>query len=222
MAEADWTVTRGSTGAVLNSSLANPLPESVGSGFCRLFSASSPYNGSTLRSNRPEFTNIPETKALSASMCMRRAAGFSNGAFAGFRLKGTSVQFDTSGSGYGIVMESGASGVPILKVNNTDTLSLDGLPVSSFYDNNWIRLRLDVFPIGSAADQLFVYRETVIGSGVWDQVGIAGGLPSAGLLITSSSPRYAPWNTGDVYIECTNFSGNTYYFDTFTMSVTDV
>jgi hypothetical protein len=227
MAQADWDLTRGTLPtAILNSGLANPLPVGVGGNDCRFFTAADA--GPTLRTNKPEFINIPSTKALRASMCFRRAAGFSNGNWAGFRLKGSAANYGTSGNGYGIAFRSGASGLPVLKLNNADELSLDGLPIASFYDSNWIRLRLDVFPIGLAADRLFVYRETVIGSGVWDAVGIGGNPPSEGFTILSNSRgldnllRYAPWGTGHVFLECTNFSGNAYYFDTFTLSVTDV
>lgn len=221
MAQSDWVVTRGTTSASLNSGLSNPLPAGVGSSFCRFFNADSPGLGPTLRNNKAEFINIPSTKALSATICIRRQAGFSNGAWVGFRLKGTAANYTTSGNGYGIALQSGASGIPVIKVNNTDELSLDGLPTGSFYNNNWIRLRLDVFPIGLSADQLFAYRETTIGSGVWDAIGIAGGLPANGVTILSTSPRYSAWGTGSVYIECTNSSGNSYYLDTFTLSVTD-
>jgi len=221
MAQSDWDLTRGSLPtAVLNSGLSNPLPVGVGNAFCRSFTATA--GGPTLRSNKPEFINIPSTMAVRASMCFRRFAGFSTGFLSGFRLKSTATQFNLAGTGYGIAIQSGASGVPVLRMNNADELSLDGLPVAAFYDSNWIRLRLDVFPIGTAADRLFVYRETVLGSNTWDAVGIAGGLPADGIVVPSTSLRYAPWGTGYVWIESTNASGNSYYFDTFTLSVTNV
>ena len=224
MAQSDWVLTRGTTSASLNSGLSNPLPAGVGSSFCRFFNADSPGLGPTLRTNKAEFINIPSTKALSATICIRRQAGLNPNQFVGFRLKGTTANYITvgNGNGYGIALQSGPNGVPVIKVNNTDSLSLDGLPTGSFYDNNWIRLRLDVFPIGLGADQLFAYRETTIGSGVWDAIGISGGLPANGVTILSSSPRYAAWGTGSVYIECTTSAGNSYYIDTFTLSVTDV
>jgi hypothetical protein len=222
MAQSDWDLVRGTTSAILNSGLANPLPAGVGSNFCRFFNSDSPGFGPTLRSNKAEFANIPSTKALSATMCMRRQAGFSSGNWAGFRLKSTANTYTTSGNGYGIAFQTGASGLPVIKLNNTEEFSLDGLPIASFYNSNWIRLRLDVFPMGLSADRLFAYRETTIGSGVWDAIGIAGGLPADGVTILSNSPRYAAWGTGNVFIEGTNFSGNSYYFDTFTLSVTQV
>ena len=221
MAQADWDLTRGTLPpAILNSGLSNPLPVGVGSVYCRSFSTA--QSGPVLRTNKPEFINIPSTKALRASMCMRRAAGFSTGQWAGFRLKGTSAAFSGSNDGYSIAFPTGAGTVPVLKLNNSAVFTLDGLPTGSFYDSNWIRLRLEVFPIGLGGDRLFVYRETTIGSGVWTAVGIGGGVPSEGITLLPTDPRYAPWSAGHVFIESTNFSGNAYYFDTFTLSVTDV
>lgn len=221
MAFSDWDIVAGTTSAALNSGLSNPLPPTVGGNFSRLFSGSP---APSITNNKPEFVNIPSTKAISMSFCMRRLSGFSSGSFGGVRVKATTPQSNlANGQGYGLMMRSGASGQIVLRVNNGDELTIDGLPTPSFYSTDWIRLRLDVFPIGLSADQLVVYRETVIGSGVWDQLGISGGLPSAGVLINSASPQYAPWGAGLVYVQsASGLVDLDLYFDTVELSATTV
>jgi hypothetical protein len=217
MAFSDWTVLTGTTTTVLNAGLSNPLPPTVGGNFARLFSGS-PL--SAIRNNRPEFTNIPITKAISTSICLRRFTGFSGGFHGGLRVKGTLDTIGFTGQGYGLIMQSGAAGQIVLRVQNGAELTIDGLPTPSFYSSNWIRLRMEVTPV-VGGDRIKVFRETVLGSDVWDALGISGGLPANGITISNASPQYAPWGTGRVYIQngITDFG---FYVDTFTMSVTNL
>ena len=126
MAFSDWDIVAGTTSAVLNSGLSNPLPAPVGGNFSRLFSGSP---APSITNNKPEFVNIPSTKAIRMSFCMRRLSTFSSGFFGGVRVKATTPQSNFGfGQGYGLMMRSGASGQIVLRVNDGVNLTIDGLP----------------------------------------------------------------------------------------------
>ena len=199
MAFSDWTAFGGDSiatpiagTAFLNSGLANPL--TMGSTYCRRFtarysgtatgvvgiSASASYAGGAL-------VNVPDSKAIRLQSYLRLesiAASLVNfGAWIAAKIPSSSLDDSSFNSLYALGIKSTVSGVPELSLvqNGGVATSLGAAALSQ-----WYGLRLDVFPIGTAADRLIAYKETTPGSGTWTVL--------ADVTILSTSAGYVPWS----------------------------
>jgi hypothetical protein len=197
MAFSDWTAFGGGSivtplagTAVLNSGLANPL--TVGSTYCRRFtaqsssgsaeailgiSASASYAGGAL-------VNVPDSKAIRLQSYLRLESAPSSlanyGAWLAAKHSSPNPIFHNL---YALGIKVTVSGVPQLSlVQNGAAITSLGAAVFA----QWYGLRLDVFPIGTAADRLIAYKETTPGSGTWTVL--------ADVTIPSTSAGYVPWS----------------------------
>lgn len=200
MAFSDWTALVGFSStpqvgtAFLNSGLADPLI--IGSTYCRRFepiltggiqptvgiSAAATYAGGAL-------VNVPNSKAIRLQGYLRLATAPS--VFLATRgiwlaAKMPSNFFNTSGgitSNYAVAITSNAAGAAQL------SLVLGGAAITfleAAVYSQWYGLRLDVFPIGTAADRLIAYKETTPGSGTWTVL--------TDVTVLSTSAGYVPWS----------------------------
>ena len=203
MAFSDWTAFGGNNvegvplagTAFLNSGLANPL--TVGSTYCRRFtawpstqtygqmavvgiSAAATYAGGAL-------VNVPDSKAIRLQSYLRLESALNSaanhGAWIAAKIPSSSFNGSSFDNLYALGIKITVSGVPELSLvqNGGVATSLGAAALSQ-----WYGLRLDVFPIGTAADRLIAYKETSPGSGTWTVL--------ADVTILSTSAGYTPWS----------------------------
>jgi hypothetical protein len=184
MSFSDWDVISGSTSAVLNISLANPLPTGSAGDFCRSFG----QNGQVCKVflNNPDFIGVQDTNAIRIRSCIRRNEN-TNVYFGGIGAK-----IDASGFGYKIVYSASSMNYLIL-YNNGSVASLNHGIVSPL--TKWFSFQLDIYPIGSSGDRIIVSKEDSLGSQTYTPILIAGASSAEeGIFIPSSNDaRYAPW-----------------------------
>lgn len=220
MAQADFNFTQVQTGgggggeAYLNASLSNPLPGSFGS-YCRRHDSTASggfYHYAWYKStfNGGAFYGVPSTQAITARGAVR--IGVNNPSYNPYAYLMVKVVSNPT-TGYGIGLY-GSTPEVVLTYNNNTRVTLQALG-----NNTWVGLRLDVFPIGTAADQLIAYVETTPGSGAWTEI--------HNETIPSGDGRYAPWgSTRRVGYACgsSSLSANTNpcYFDGLDFRVKDV
>lgn len=201
MAFSDWTALAGFSStpqigtAFLNSALTDPLI--IGSTYCRRFSpgltggvqttvgisAAATYAGGAL-------VNVPNSKAIRLQGYLRsvnapNAAGaptrgiwlaakmpssFFSGSSSLTSIYAVGISSDVAGAAQFSLMRGGAA--------------ITSLGAALY--SQWYGLRLDVFPIGTAADRLIAYKETTPGSGTWTVL--------ADVTVTSPSANYVPWS----------------------------
>ena len=193
MAYADWVFTSNNgnpfvTQPTLNSGLSNPLPQPFAGDFARLFPANSGNFGGWMTLS-PSYAggalyNVPNTKALRIQGCLRSAkTDVLSSPGRGLVVKSTTNTSEDSGYLLGIgsnpSVPGGSSTIRSINLGlpkdpdagSPGSYGFNGrtvYPLINFdYCNNWISLRMDVFPIGASGDRIICSQETTAtGSGV--------------------------------------------------------
>lgn len=182
MAFTDWDIT-GTTNAVQNSTISNPLPTGSFGDYCRSMSGTaSMLIKSSYQSGA--FVGIPSTKVIRVRGAIRKwfnTLYYSGGLVAKWN--------DTTNRGYSITYNAGGQTI-YLQLNNGAAIAL---PVGGDINSDWYSMQMEIFPIGGTADRIIVSKETSLGSGVYTPLSIDGGVASEGILIASTDPRYAAW-----------------------------
>jgi hypothetical protein len=196
MAFADWdqVLNQASSTATLNSSLANPL--TIGSDYCRRLFADSQgsggiaQGGATLKSTYASgaFYGVPNNRALRVQAYLRASnIGNANNSFClGVKIPngiGANLIASAITAGYAFGLR-GPTTVTLYTNQVATDLPDGGLgPISL---NTWYGFRLEVFPLGTAADRIMCYRESSPGSGTWVKINDE--------VISAASNRYVPWS----------------------------
>lgn len=190
----------------------NPLSASLAGTYCRklqynlgstnqipkIYFTSSSYGGA--------FYNVPNTKVISARAHLRYENNTTSNVLT---IKDTT----TFNSGYSTLVKGYSFGIgprtsdavgngPIyLHGNNNSILISKTSPFgTSLTADTWYSLRMDVFPLGAAADRIICYMEvnssgsstSSPGSGIWNST-ILG--TSFDITVSSVNPAYAPWSS---------------------------
>jgi hypothetical protein len=133
------------------------------------------------RLTNPSFVNLPNTKAVRMQGYFRLTSNSGN--FFGMTVKGTN---DYGGGGYSLGFRGG--GPKIIFLDNAGNATDLGDSFGSVLQNTWYGLRIEVYPIGSAADRIICYKESSPGSNSWIKI--------HDVTILSSNPAYVPWSSG--------------------------
>lgn len=188
MAFANWDIV-GTTDPVLNSTIPTPLPQPFAGPYCRRINRDARLSiKSTFDSGN--LFNIPITRAIRAQCCMRRAAVSGSNTSAGVVVKSAGIEPQ---AGYGFVF-NGQQDRIMAWLNDGQLAFFDG----AAFGVDWASVRMEVFPVGTAGDRIFYYRETTIGSDVWTELTVGGRAPGEGFWVPFDSPRYAPWGNNRV------------------------
>lgn len=182
MAFTDWDIT-GTTSAVENSTISNPLPTGSFGSYCRSISGSaSMLIKSSYQSGA--FVGIPSTKVIRVRGAIRK--WFNTNQYSG----GLVVKWNnTTNRGYSVCYDASPQAL-CLKLDNGANYVL---PAAGGINSDWYSIQMEVYPIGTTSDRIIVSQETSLGSGIYNPLSINGGVAAEGIVIPSTDPRYAVW-----------------------------
>lgn len=225
MSFSDWTFSSDNgnpfvTTALYNNSLTNPLPQPYAGEFARFLPKFAGNGGGYMMVSPSAASgslyNVPITKALRIQGCLRYTVT-SEDPNVPIQSSGIGLTIKNSGnnmgSGYKLALGFDYRPNPDIHTINLvlpawdPTLVSQGFieynglgfkPLLAFnYLLNWISLRMDVTPIGTAGDRIVCYFETTAsgsgvsqpGSGLWTQL--------VDHFVQSSSNTYIPWGNNN-------------------------
>lgn len=227
MAYADWVHAGGSIeSAQLHSLIAAP-PLGGGGSYCRRLQATASYgaSGFTLSPSYAlgAFYNVQDTRALRLQAAIRSASATNNNHIVNLQAKSATAttttaayRFGINGSGKNSAGGTATSGPRFSFWTPAGELNLGAATLDV-----WHNLRMEVFPIGTAADRIFCSKETAVDSGIWAVM--------HDVTIPNNSSAFVPWggNRYNGFFLANNYSGSALppqisYIDRVTFAVSPV
>lgn len=225
MAFSDWDIVN-SEGIIINSAVLNssitPNPLTTGGSYCRRIATQSFGDGASFMFALKTtfaggaFYGIPNSKAIRIQANLRVTSLGNANSLNGIFIHAKSTVFGKNTgtkSCYALGIKSFGAGNGVyskcLFLNNATAVNL-----GSASSDTWYSFRMEVYPVGTAADVVKCFEETSPGN--WTEL--------TSLTIPNTSPNYISWDatrrTGFFIFNETNYSGNSDgYIDNYSASV---